>query len=130
MPLMNRNFTLAGALAATVVLSGLCGPAGAQETDQRLYVVTHVDVLGPTGAAEAAKMLHQFAADSRNDQGSVRFEVLRDPNRLNHFTMVEVWRSRQDFESHLAASHTRAFREKLQPMLGSPFDERLHKLLP
>jgi quinol monooxygenase YgiN len=44
--------------------------------------------------------------------------------------MVEVWRSRQDFESHLAASHTRSFREKLQPMLGSPFDERLHKLLP
>ena len=127
---MNKKFTLSGALAAAVVLSWLCGPAVAQETDERLYVVTHVDVLGPTGAAEAAKMLHQFAADSRNDQGSVRFEVLRDPNRLNHFTMVEVWRSRQDFESHLAATHTRAFREKLQPMLGSPFDERLHKLLP
>lgn len=130
MPLMDKRFTLAGALAAAVVLSGLCGPAGAQETDERLYAVTHVDVLGPAGAAEAAKMLHQFAADSRNDQGSVRFEVLRDPNRLNHFAMVEVWRSRQDFESHLAASHTRAFREKLQPLLGSPFDERLHKLLP
>jgi quinol monooxygenase YgiN len=89
-----------------------------------------VDVLGQTGAAEAAKMLHQFAIDSRNDQGSVRIEVLREPNRLNHFTIVEVWRTRQDFESHLAASHTKAFREKLQPILGSPFDERLHKLLP
>ncbi len=93
-------------------------------------MVTHVDVLGQNGAAEAAKMLHQFAIDSRNDQGSVRFEVLRDPDRLNHFTIVEVWRTRQDFESHLAASHTKVFREKLQPMLGSPFDERLHKLLP
>lgn len=93
-------------------------------------MVTHVDVLGPTGAAEAAKMLHQFAVDSRKDEGSVRFEVLRDPNRLNHFTIVEVWRTPRDFESHLAASHSKAFREKLQPMLGSPFDERLHKLLP
>jgi quinol monooxygenase YgiN len=130
MPLVHKKFTIAAALGAAVVFIGLCSPAVAQDADERLYVVTHVDVLGPNGAAEAAKMLHQFAADSRNDQGSVRLEVLRDPDRLNHFTIVEVWRSRQDFESHLAASHTRAFREKLQPMLGSPFDERLHKLLP
>ena len=127
---VNRKFTIAAALAAAAVFIGLCGLARAQDTDERLYVVTHVDVLGPNGAAEAAKMLHEFAADSRNDQGSVRFEVLRDPVRLNHFTIVEVWRTRQDFESHLAASHTKVFREKLQPMLGSPFDERLHKLLP
>jgi quinol monooxygenase YgiN len=127
---VNRKFTITAALAAAVVFIGLCSPAGAQDVDERLYVVTHVDVLGPNGAAEAAKILHQFAADSRNDQGSVRFEVLRDPDRLNHFTIAEVWRTRQDFESHLAAGHSRAFREKLQPMLGSPFDERLHKLLP
>jgi quinol monooxygenase YgiN len=130
MPLVNRKFTIVAALAAAGIFIGFCGPAGAQDVDERLYVVTHVDVLGPTGAAEAAKMLHQFAADSSNDQGSVRFEVLRDPDRLNHFTIVEVWRTRQDFESHLAAGHTKAFREKLQPLLGSPFDERLHKLLP
>jgi|SRR5579862_7197310 len=130
MHFVNKKFTIGAALAVAMVFIGLCGPAGAQDADDRLYVVTHVDVLGPNGAAEAAKALHQLAADSRNDQGSVRFEVLRDPDRLNHFTIVEVWRTRQDFESHLAASHTRAFREKLQPMLGSPFDERLHKLLP
>ena len=130
LPLIHRKFTIRAALAASAVFIGLCSPAGAQEADERLYVVTHVDVLGATGAAEAAKMLHQFAADSRNDRGSVRFEVLRDPVRLNHFTIVEVWQTRQDFESHLPAGHTKAFREKLQPLLGSPFDERLHKLLP
>lgn len=128
MPRVSRKFTIAAPLAAVFI--GLCSAAGAQDIDERLYVVTHVDVLGPNGAAEAAKMLHEFAADSRKDPGSVRLEVLRDPVRLNHFTVVEVWRTRQDFESHLAAGHTRAFREKLQPMLGSPFDERLHKLLP
>ena len=130
MHFVNKKFTIAAMLAATVTFIGIGSPASAQNADERLYVVTHIDVLGQNGAAEAAKMLHQFAVDSRSDQGSVRFEVLRDPDRLNHFTMVEVWGNRQDFESHLAASHTRAFREKLQPMLGSPFDERLHKLLP
>ena len=129
MPLIHRKFTIRAALAATVFI-GLCSPAVAQDSDERVYVVTHVNVLGQNGAAEAAKMLHLFAADSRNDQGSIRFEVLRDPDRLNHLTIVEVWRTRQDFEAHLAAGHTKAFREKLQPMLGSPFDERLHKLLP
>src|SRR5579872_5934466 len=130
MRFVNKKFTIAAMLAATVTFIGHGSPASAQTADERLYVVTHIDVLGQNGAAEAAKMLHQFAVDSRNDPGSVRFEVLRDPDRLNHFTMVEVWGNRQDFESHLAASHTRVFREKLQPMLGSPFDERLHTLLP
>ena len=126
---VHRKFTIRAALAA-IVFMGLCSLAVAQDADERLYVVTQVDDLGQNGAVEAAQMLHQFAANSRNDQGSVRFEVLCDPVRLNHFTIVEVWRTRQDFESHLAAGHTKAFRDKSQPMLGSPFDERLHKLLP
>ena len=104
-------------------------PARAQDAGQQVYVVTHVDTFGGAQAAEAAKMLLQFAADSRKDAGSVRFEVLREPSRLNHFAIVEVWRSRQDFQNHLETTHARSFREKIQPILGSPFDERLHVLL-
>jgi quinol monooxygenase YgiN len=116
---------------AVLLYLGSTLPASAQEPGQKLYVVTHVDIFGPqpTAAAEAARMLQQFAADSLKDPGAVRFEVLREPTRLNHFTLVEVWQSRQDFETHLAAGHSKAFREKIQPMLGSPFDERLHILL-
>lgn len=104
-------------------------PVPAQEPGQKLYVVTHVDIGGPALAAEGAKLLQQFAADSVKDPGSVRFELLREPNRINHFTIVEVWQSKQDFENHLILPHTKAFREKIQPLLGSPFDERLHILL-
>ncbi len=103
--------------------------APAQEPGQKLYVVTHVDIGGPALAAEGAKLLQQFAADSVKDPGSVRFELLREPNRINHFTIVEVWQSKQAFETHLTLAHTKAFREKIQPLLGSPFDERLHILL-
>jgi hypothetical protein len=95
MRLVNKTVAIT-AFAATVVLIGVSNPAVAQGTDDRVYVVTHVDVLGPAGAAEAAKMLRQFAVDSRNDPGYVRLEVLREPNRLNHFTIVEVWRTQQD----------------------------------
>ena len=104
-------------------------PAPAQDSSQKVYVVTHVDIGGPALAAEGGKLLQQFATDSVKDPGSVRFELLREPNRVNHFTIVEVWQSRQDFETHLTLPHTKSFREKIQPLLGSPFDERLHILL-
>jgi len=104
-------------------------PAPAQDPGQKLYVVTHVDIGGPALAAEGAKLLQQFATDSVKDPGSVRFELLREPTRINHFTIVEVWQSKQAFETHLIAAHTKSFREKIQPLLGSPFDERLHILL-
>lgn len=66
MPIVvHRKFTIATVLAAIGIFIGICSPAGAQDADERLYVVTHVDVLGQTGAAEAAKMLHQFALERR-----------------------------------------------------------------
>ena len=70
-----------------------------------------------------------FAADSRKDKGSVRFELLQDLSRKNHFSIVEVWESQAAFDIHLEAAHSKQFREKLQPMLGSPFDERLHSIM-
>jgi quinol monooxygenase YgiN len=114
---------------ALFLLAFLPAPAPAQEPGQKVYVVTHVDIGGPALAAEGSKLLEQFATDSVKDPGSVRFELLREPNRINHFTIVEVWQSRKDFEAHLILPHTKAFREKIQPLLGSPFDERLHILL-
>jgi quinol monooxygenase YgiN len=102
--------------------------APAQQDQSKLYVVTYVDVF-PQGAADTNKWLRDFAADSRKDPGSVRFEILRDVERSNHFTIVEVWQTRQQYESHLALEHTRRFREKLQMYLGSPFDERLYHTL-
>lgn len=96
--------------------------------DARIYVVTHVDVM-PNYAADATKLLKQYAIDSRKDKALVRFELLGGPSRKNHFTMLSVWDNQAAFDAHLEAEHTREFRGKLQPMLGSPFDERLHALL-
>lgn len=96
--------------------------------DARIYVVTHVDIM-PNLAADATPLLKQYAVDSRKDKGSVRFELLGEPSRKNHFTIVSVWENQAAFDAHLEAEHTREFRGKLQPMLGSPFDERLHTLL-
>jgi quinol monooxygenase YgiN len=96
--------------------------------DGKLYVVTHVD-LTPNYIADGTRLLQNFAVDSRKDKGVVRFEMLVDVSRKNHFTMVSVWENQAAFDAHLEAAHTKQMCEKLQPMLGSPFDERLHNTL-
>jgi len=121
---MRLSLTALVFFAVSIVLFG-------QETkldqDPRLYVVTHVD-LTPNYIVDGTPLLLKFASDSRKDKGVVRFELLQEP-RKNHFTIVSVWENRAAFDSHLEADHTKQFREKLQPMLGSPFDERLHSSL-
>jgi len=121
---MRRLFSLL-ALLGFGVFRCVAGPH-----DNNLYAVTHVDIAGRGDVlTQATDLIRQFAADSRNDPGLVRFEVLQQDGHPNHFTIYEVWQSRQAFEQHLAAAHTRQFREKLQPMLGSPFRESLQRLL-
>lgn len=112
--------------ALTLLLLTAAGAALGQDT--KLYVVTHVD-LTPNYLADGNKLLQKFASDSHKDKGVVRFELLDDVSRKNHFTIVSVWENQAAFDAHLEANHTKEFREKLQPMLGSPFDERLHSIM-
>jgi quinol monooxygenase YgiN len=100
---------------------------GAVDAEERLYVVTHVDVM-PKFTEAGRELLRQFAVESRKDAGAGRIEVFEESSRPNHSTVVEVWDSRNAFDEHIQAGHTRTYRAKLQPMLGSPFDERLHRM--
>src|SRR5579864_1717668 len=115
-------------LTGLAVIRNIAAPEPARG-GKSVYVVTHVDVT-PNYTADATKLLGEFAAESKKDPGVVRFEVLQQDSRANHYTILEVWQTRQAFEAHSAAEHTKRYREKLQPMLGSPFDERLHEVLP
>ena len=121
-----------GALLGWLAPAMLPVPASAQQKAEAksgaLYVVTYVDVF-PNFADDTMKALRQFAADSRKDPGLVRFEFLQDVARTNHFSIVEVWQSRQAYDAHLGQEHSKRFREKIQPGLGSPFDERLYNLV-
>jgi quinol monooxygenase YgiN len=115
-------------ILTTLIVLFLAAASEGFSQDTRLYVVTHVD-LTPNYTADGTKLLEMFATDSRKDPGIVRFELLQQLGRANHLAIVEVWANQKAFDAHLEANHTKQFREKLQPMLGSPFDERLHNLL-
>ena len=123
-----RKIILHVVLMTTILSTGWRASAeGTAAVEEPLYVVTHVDVM-PRFTKAARALLNQFAVESRKDAGAVRIEVYEELSRPNHSTVVEVWSGRQAYEDHLGADHTRAYRAKLQPMLGSPFDERLHRL--
>ena len=93
-----------------------------------VWVATHVDVIPPR-KDDAVVALKQLAEDSRNDAGHVRFDVVQQTNRPNHFTVVEVWTDRAAFDAHAMAPHTTRFRDQLGPMSGSLYDERLYQSL-
>jgi quinol monooxygenase YgiN len=97
------------------------GPAG-----DAVYVVTHVDVIPPR-KDDGLAALKQLGDDSRSHAGNVRFEVVQQTNRPNHFTVVEIWKDARALEAHSMAEATRRFRDKLGPMSGALYDERFFR---
>lgn len=117
--------------AALIVAScGLASHALAQDQagHEKIYVVTHVDIIPPQKAA-GTKLVQQYVADTRKDPGVVRIEAGYEISRDNHISIIEVWQNQKAFDEHIANPHTRQFRQQIDPMLGSPYDERLHKSL-
>ena len=117
-------------IALILASCSLAGRALAQDQAMRdrVYVVTHVDIIPPQKDA-GTKLVQQYVTDTRKDQGLVRVEAGSEISRGNHISILEVWQNKKAFDEHVAASHTRQFRQQLDPMLGSPYDERLHQNL-
>lgn len=104
--------------------------ATSASTDDALFVVTHVDTIpaqGP-GAPDPGALLKQLADASRKEAGNLRFDVWQS-DRKNHFTIVEAWSNQRALDAHTSASHTLQYRMQLQPLAGSPLDERVFSAL-
>ena len=105
----------------------VAAPKGQIPSDA-IYVVTHVDVF-PTGKDQAVELVKAQADAARKDDGNLRFDVLQWDGHPNHFTLVEAWRDRKAFDASAAAPHTKEFRQKLTPLEGALYDERLYQAL-
>ena len=104
----------------TVASASAAGNAGA------IHVVAHVDTVGGP-QADAPGLLNRLAEASRTEQGCLRFDVLQNTTRLNHFTVVATWQNQKALDAHDAAAHTKQYRDVVQPLSGSPVDERVYK---
>jgi len=104
------------------------GPVAASAGKGAIYAVTHVDVT-PPNKDDCIVMLKKLADDTRKESNSVQFEAWQQNNRANHFTVTETWKNRAAIDAHIAAASTKEFREKLGPMSGALYDERLYRSL-
>ena len=94
-------------------------------TERRsVYVISHVDVAPDP---RVAPMLVRLAEAGRKEPGNLRFDVVQHTMRANHFTVIEHWRDHQALDAHVAAQATRQYRDELQPLTGSPLDERVYE---
>jgi len=115
--------SLAGAhpaLAQQVKLSN-----GTLLPEKPFYVVTYIEV-APAQVQKASDLIRKHSAASRKQAGNIRFEALQGTGRRNHFLLLEVWEDRSARNAHAATASKIGFRKELQPLLYSPYDERLH----
>ena len=99
--------------------------SNAQQPEEVIVTVIHVDAR-PADTRSAVALLDGFRRTSLRDPGAKAFEVLQEIGHPNHFTLVEKWLDQKAYDEHNLAKYTRHFRDQLQPMLASPFDERTH----
>lgn len=102
---------------------------GAEQTiaAQSLVVVTHVDI-GGGSSRNAESLLQDFATRTRLDNGNMGCEIWQGATRSNHFTLISLWSDTNAYTAHRVARYTRQFHEAIEPLTGSPLDERLYKI--
>jgi quinol monooxygenase YgiN len=102
------------------------GPLAPGAAGDAVYVVTHVDVIPPR-KDDGLAALTALGDAARAEPGNLRFEVVQQTNRPNHFTVIEIWKDAKAVEAHSMTEATRRFRDALGPMSGALYDERFFK---
>ena len=93
-----------------------------------VYAVTHIDVPGMSRDA-AMRLMQPLIDQSRNDPGNVRFDLVHQENRTNHFTAIEAWTDQKSGDVHQLAPYTRTFRREITPLLCALYDQRWYRPL-
>jgi quinol monooxygenase YgiN len=112
-------------LLLAIVLMPIGSVQTAHAQDNAVYVVSYIDV-APAARGVATSLLRQLANASRKDEGNIRFDILQRTAPSNQFAIVAVWKEQKAYDAHVAATHTKEFREKIKPHLISAIDDRVH----
>jgi quinol monooxygenase YgiN len=101
------------------------GREKSEHVSGEMYVLTHVDVT-PNHQNDGLTLLRDISVETAKNYGNISYEVLQQADPANHFTVVEAWTSKKALDAHTQAEHTREFRERLLPMQGGLYDQRLY----
>lgn len=105
----------------------LVTPPIAQAPPTAFHVLMHIDVNPGADVAQAALKAQRDAVLAA--PGALGYEVAVWTKRPNHLAVHEVWASRKAYEDYAATPPARELRDRLAPLLGSPFDDRFYSAL-
>jgi quinol monooxygenase YgiN len=109
-------------LISTVLLGAQAPP------DSTAYSVAYVDML-PASRTAAISTMKQYSDASRKDDGFQRIEFFEQVGRPAHFCIIETWANSRDLDSHAASANATDFRNKVDSMRLSDYDQRPYKTL-
>jgi quinol monooxygenase YgiN len=102
-------------------------PKAANAND--VVIISHIDVAGGN-TQNLVNALGPLGEASRKEPGMVQFEILDEvPAHVNHFRTFEEWANLAAFEAHNRAPHTQTYRTIVQQWLGTPYDQRIYRLV-
>ena len=105
------------------------GPARAAQGGDAIYMQVHLDVF-PPGLVPTLAAVKELAEAARKGDGNLRYDVVQSVKTpLSHMTLFAAWQNRKAFDSYEMSDYARQFRDKVGPLLGSPFDDRLYVLI-
>lgn len=100
-------------------------PVALADDASTAYVVTYFETV-PAYTGQVRNLMRDLAKASRKEPGHIRIELLQRTGQPDQFVILEAWQDKDAHAAHAAAAHTKQFRDKLQPLLRGPYDERPH----
>ena len=88
-----------------------------------VFAIAYIEIK-PSSTEQAVGLLRTYAEESEAESGNHRFQILQRTGRPNHFAILDAWDDQQAMDDHAAATHTIVFRNSLEALLYSPYDER------
>lgn len=84
----------------------------------------------PDRVIEAERELRVLMEATRNEPGCLFMELVESPDEPGVWTMLEKFRSREDWDDHMRTEHVIRGNAALQDLLSEPTDLRLLTLRP
>jgi quinol monooxygenase YgiN len=88
--------------------------------------IVHVDIGMRTGLEVVEDALRALVDFSGETTGTIEVVALRQEGKPNHFEVIGRYASEEAYKEHLVSASNLAFRSMVAPILGSPYEDRIH----
>ena len=91
-------------------------------------IIIHAEFqINPTKEQAFLEEIRPLVASSRAEEGNISYDLMKDIERENVYTMVEVWKDSDAVESHNTSEHFTSFVGRATEYLAAPLDVKIYE---